>query len=91
MLPRRIAAALLVAAALACVPRIPAVHAQDAPGSAAPAPETVDTGFGVVMAVSCGGGARAATLFPNPVTIAITLIACVAMLIDALYSADHAP
>ena len=91
MLRRRIAAALLVAAALAGVPRVPAVHAQDVPEAASPAPVTGDTGFGVIMAVSCGGGARAATLFPNPVTIAITLIACVAMLIDALYSADHAP
>ena len=91
MLRRRIAAVLLVAAALAIVSRIPVVHAQDVPEAAAPAPETADTGFGVVMAVSCGGGARAATLFPNPITIGITLIACVAMLIDALYSADHAP
>lgn len=91
MLRRRIAAVLLVAAALACVPRIPAVHAQDVPESPSPAPETGDTGFGVVMAVSCGGGARVATLLPNPVTVGFTVLACLAMLIDALFSADHAP
>ena len=86
---RRTLAALLIAATLACAPLVPVTHAQDATASTEGTSETVDSRFGVIMAVSCGGAARITTALPNPISLAITMIACMAMVIDALVTPDQ--
>jgi hypothetical protein len=82
-------AVLLIAATLACAPLVPVTHAQDATETAEDTSETVDSRFGVIMAVSCGGAARVTTAFPSPISIAITLFACLAMVVDALATPDQ--
>ena len=77
------AAALL--ALLALGPLQAPAHAQ------AGEPSTSNSMAGAIMAIGCGASTRVAVVTQQPIVIAVTIVMCAFMLIDAMATPDGSP